>query len=1113
MFPKLDRSVVLGIVLLAALIIGIGITSLLNTRRLQEASRRAVHSRVILDSVGAVRTETRRLQAGQRAYLISGEQDRLKLYEDARSALNAEIAQLKEATRDDPDHREKVESAEQQVATGLAALDGVIQLRKDKGLEAVIALARDRGPRSFIDPLLETLDEIDRIERENLAIREAETQKAYDRALFYSVAATVLGLVALILFVALLARSVRNRERSRAQLAEQRELLNATLTSIGDGVIATDAVGNVTFLNAVAERLTGWPGAEARGKPLEEIFNIINEANRSRVENPALRALKEGVIVGLANHTRLIARDGTERPIDDSAAPIKTRGQISGAVLVFRDIAEKYESAKKFRDSEEQLRRILESITDAFFSLDADWRFDYINQQAERLMDRKAGDLIGNNLWAEFPKLQGTAFEKIYRQTMDQRQGLTIVDFYPDRNRWYEVRTYPAARGITVYFRDVTESKRIDAELSRLRAESERIRRIYETALANNADFIYVFNLQGRFQYVNPPLLALWKKTLPEAQGKNFFELDYPHELAEKLQQQIQQVIATAQPLRDETPYTGPGGGGIYEYIFVPVIDRDGNVEAVAGSTRDVTDRKQAERVREQLLREVETERGRLADVFQHAPAFMCVLRGPTHIFERSNAGYNQLLGNRKLIGLTVREAVPEVEGQGFLEILDDVYRSGVPFVGTDVLIHLGMPGQAPEPRYLDFVYQPLRDGEGNITGILAQGIDLTQRKRAEEERERLLDRLREQDKRKDEFLATLAHELRNPLSPIRNGVQILQTKYAAEPAIEQTLSMMQRQIGHLIHLVDDLMDVSRVSSGKVILRKGRVELKSLVGAAVEATRQTIENEKHELTIRLPDDEIAFDADETRLVQILANLLGNAAKYTPKNGRIELVATRKDSIAIIRISDSGVGIPAEMLPRVFDMFTQVGTSLDRSQGGLGIGLTLVRRLVELHGGWVEAHSEGKGKGSQFCVYLPISNMESKEKPDAPKSTDADSTVLKILIVDDNLDAAESMAMLMELKGHVVKKASEGEAALRILESFRPDLILLDLGLPGMNGYEIAGRIRENKGLNGVKIAALTGWGQEEDRRRTREAGFDYHLVKPADLSSMQKILEAVSRFK
>ena len=317
----------------------------------------------------------------------------------------------------------------------------------------------------------------------------------------------------------------------------------------------------------------------------------------------------------------------------------------------------------------------------------------------------------------------------------------------------------------------------------------------------------------------------------------------------------------------------------------------------------------------------------------------------------------------------------------------------------------------------------------------------------------------------------------------------------------------MQRQVGHMVRLVDDLLDVSRISRGKIELRKEPVELASVVNHAVEAVRPLCESMDHELTVTLPPKPTYLNADPTRLAQVVGNLLNNACKFTEKGGRIRLTVERDGKQAVIRVQDTGIGIAAEQLPRIFEMFTQVDTSLERSRDGLGIGLTLVKNLVEMHDGTVEARSAGVGQGSEFVVRLPLLSEPLPALPQQPSGVKPVATVQRrILVVDDNRDAAESLAMLLKLSGHEVHTAHDGLEAVEAAAKFQPDVILLDIGLPRLNGYEAARRIREQQRDKGLMLVALTGWGQEEDRRRSEEAGFDAHLVKPVDLAALSKLL-------
>ncbi len=366
---------------------------------------------------------------------------------------------------------------------------------------------------------------------------------------------------------------------------------------------------------------------------------------------------------------------------------------------------------------------------------------------------------------------------------------------------------------------------------------------------------------------------------------------------------------------------------------------------------------------------------------------------------------------------------------------------------------------------------------------------------------------LAEANRHKDEFLAMLAHELRNPLAPIRNAVQIIRLNGGDADAVDAASIMMERQIGHLVRLVDDLLDISRISRGKIELKRRRIELASSMHQAVEVVRSLYKDMNHELTITLPQQPIYLNADPTRLVQIVGNLLNNACKFTDNGGRISLVVQREGEQALIRVRDNGIGIEAEQLPRIFEMFTQIDTSLERSISGLGIGLTLVKNLVEMHGGTVEAKSAGKDQGSEFLVRLPAIGETSNPLPlQETEIKTPRSAPCRILVVDDNRDAAKTLALLLKLSGNETLTAYDGIEAVEAAATFLPDAILLDIGLPNLNGYEVCRRIREQSWGEKTVIVALTGWGQEEDREKSVQAGFNGHMVKPVEFTALTNLL-------
>jgi PAS domain S-box-containing protein len=404
------------------------------------------------------------------------------------------------------------------------------------------------------------------------------------------------------------------------------------------------------------------------------------------------------------------------------------------------------------------------------------------------------------------------------------------------------------------------------------------------------------------------------------------------------------------------------------------------------------------------------------------------------------------------------------------------------------------------EWRWFRITGMAQKDATGRAFRMAGSVIDVTERKEAEQV-------LHEANRAKDEFIATLAHELRNPLAPIRTGLEILRQDRQNGLPSQRARETMERQLAHMIRLIDDLLDISRINSGKIRLETRRTRLADAIDSALEVSRPAMEGRRHRLEVELPSHEIDLVADVTRLAQAIGNLLNNAAKYTPPEGRIRLKVQQEGPMAVIQVSDDGVGIPPDMLDQVFSLFTQVGRTLDRSQGGLGIGLYLVRSLVELHGGTVTAASDGAGHGSTFtlripCLVQPAPAAASPQAAPRPSSSPG----LKVLVVDDNVDAAETLAAVLEMTGRRTRTVHEGRGVLEAAREFGPDIVLLDIGLPGMSGYEVARQLRADPRFSRTLLLAVTGWGSAEDRRRSHEAGFDEHLTKPVDLAELEPLL-------
>lgn len=634
-------------------------------------------------------------------------------------------------------------------------------------------------------------------------------------------------------------------KRANELLHQEREWFRATLLSIGDGVIVTDSHGSVALLNSVANNLTGWSEAEAKGKPLATVFPIINEKTRQPVENPALAALMTGKVVTLANHTLLIAKDGTERPISDSGAPIRdTAGALSGAVLVFRDESDRRERDQKLRLSSERLDLVVNSSEVGLWFCDLPF--------ANLEWNAKCKD----HFWWP-PEFQ-----------------VTIDDFY--------ARLHPDDR--------------------------ERTRKSIETALGTNTGY----------------------------------DIEY----------------------------------------------------------RTVSDAGQIRWVR--------------------------------------------------------------AIGRGF------------------------------------------KDEHGKPVRFDGITIDVTDRKRNEES-------LREAHGYKDRFLATLAHELRNPLAPLRTGLKVLRMAPAKNDTTARTEEIMDRQLTAMVRLVDDLLDVSRISTGKLLLRREPVYLNDVLQNAIDASRPLLDAFQHTLNVELPSRPLRLNVDAVRIAQVFQNILNNAAKYTDAKGHITLKASEENGRAVVSIRDNGIGLAPDDLPRLFDMFAQFAGRPERLHGGLGIGLSLAKSLVEMHDGTLVAHSEGLGKGAEFVVTLPLdaavdSAAASAGAPAAlPKG-------LRILVIDDNVDAAESLSTYLELAGHTCRTVHSAADALKAGPEFQPQFVLSDIGLPEMDGYELARCIRKEPWGEKILLIAVSGWGQPKDIQRSMDAGFNLHMTKPVDPEVMlQRIVERMAK--
>ncbi len=598
-----------------------------------------------------------------------------------------------------------------------------------------------------------------------------------------------------------------------------------------------------------------------------------------------------------------------------------------------------------------------------------------------------------------------------------------------------------------------------------------------------------IFVLDTHFRVLDANLAA--RALFPEPQPLQRRRLaDTLPELGRYLPAQASSISSA-----NEIQLSTKGTERFWDMHLSPLIDHGATIGVLVRLT-DITERKRAEEARSQLAAIVESSEDAIIGQ---------TLDG---IIVSWNPGAERLYGYTaaEVLGRPFDLLLPP-ESPNRLPLIMKRLGQGERMELSDVR-HRGKDGRLVD---VSLCLSPIKDAAGAVTGASAICRDITERKYLEEQLQQQAEQLTQADRRKDEFLAMLAHELRNPLAPLRNALEMMKLSGAAGPQLEPTRQMMERQVQQLVRLVDDLLDVSRITHGKIQLHKEPVELATVVAQALETSRTLLDARKQQLTVSLPSEPLWLDADLTRLAQVMGNLLNNAAKYTEEGGQIWLTAQRERNEVVIRVKDTGIGMTREMLKVAFDLFAQADRSLDRSQGGLGIGLTLVRRLVQLHGGSVQALSDGPGRGSEFVVRLPLL-VQTRPPLQAPEAPTGPRPSRRILVVDDNVDAAESLALILRMAGHEVRTAYRGPTALEAARTFQPEVVLLDIGMPGMDGYDLARRLRQERGLQKVLLVALTGYGQEEDRRLSWSASIDFHLVKPVEHEALQSLLARPESF-
>ena len=948
-------------------------------------------------------------------------------------------------------------------------------------------------------------------------------------------------------------RDLTDRKQAEEKLRLSEERFRLMVEGVNDyAIFMLDLDGNVATWNGGAQRLKGYRAEEIigqhfsrfypqdaiqRGWPDEELRTATAEG---RLEDEGWRVRKDGstfwasvVITALRDENGTlrgfvkITRDLTER----RQAEENARKLLEEAAA--RKAAE--DAAEEIERQREQLRVTLTSIGDAVIVTDTNGNITFLNPVAASLTGWKPEEAAGQPLERVFRIVNertGQPVENPVTLVFRQKSVVALANHTAliakdGRAIPIEDTAAPILRsddgeitGVVLVFRDVTQARRaIEARL--------RLAAIVESS----DDAIVGEDLNGCVNSWNRGAERLYGYTASEMMGQPLNVLLPPERAADFYT--IKERVAQGENIEHyETQRICKDGRRVDVSLTIsPIRDSENTIIGASRIARDITQRKQ----NEQTLRN-QNERLRL---LWQAAVVLLQADDPDTLLRNVFAKIGPHLGLDVYFNYMVDESGETLHLVSSAGIADDIRDqiSHIPasqtICGTaireqeSVVVAAISESDAPNTQLARllglrcYVCNPLVVG-GTLRGTLAFASrtkdeltpdelefvqTLTRYITVAYERLRLIQQLQESDRRKDEFLATLAHELRNPLAPLRSGLQVMRLARDNAEVVEQTHSIMERQLEGMIRLVDDLLDVSRISRGKVELRTQRLPLDQVVQSALETCEPMIRQYGHKLSVRQTDEPLWVQADKTRLAQALSNLLRNAVQYTNEGGQIWLAVERRGDQATISVKDTGIGIPPEMLGKIFNMFTQVDRSMEQASGGLGIGLTLVKQLVELHGGTVEAFSHGYGKGSEFIIHLPIVQPEaSEERALENNQQQRPGKRYQILVADDNADAVGTLAMMLELMGHEVRTAGDGQAAVELAEAFAPDLILMDIGMPNLNGYEAARRIRSQPRDKRAILVALTGWGQEEDRRRSKEAGFDFHIIKPVEPATLEKLL-------
>ena len=891
-------------------------------------------------------------------------------------------------------------------------------------------------------------------------------------------------------------QDVTERRETERRLQESEERLRLALRDTGILIYTADADLRYTWL---LNPHRGYGAEDVIGRRDEDLVPAEQAAPLTAIKR---RVLETGV--GETGEIQLEI-NGLRQSYSIAVEPLRDETlAIVGVTAAAMDVTTAKEAEASLQASEHRLRLTLEASSTGLWEWDVATNLVSWSPECYRIHRMQEGEFDGT----------ADAFDRLLHPEDRSRVWASVLDAV-DRRTKYECEfrivcpdgvvrwvanvgraTYDADKPVTMVgtLTDITDRKLVEAEW---RDSEHRVR------LATDATGvgIWAWNVVTGDIHWDDQMFHIYG--LPQTSARIVrYETWQGAVLPEDLpgqEAQLQEAIRTNTSRTREFRIRRASDGACRIVRSVETLrsNDQGQLEWMLGTNLDITDVKRAE----DALRDSEARLGGI------------LRRSPAGIVQTDDAGCMTLLNPRwcEMLGHTEAEML----GRSILEITHP--SSVAPTAAAFGRLAAGGPDFSIEKAYCrkdgsvlhaQCNVAALRGQAGEFLGMIAVVLDISERLSAEGELRRLASELAEADRRKDVFLATLAHELRNPLGPLSNGVQLMKGLPSDSDAGERVRAMMERQLSQMVRLVDDLLDVSRITQGKLELRLARLDLMSVIDAAVETSRPAIVSAGHELSIIAPERRIFVDGDSTRLAQVVSNLLNNSAKYTHRGGHIQLTVAREQGGAMIAVKDDGIGIPPAIIGRVFEMFTQADRTLEKRAGGLGIGLSLVKELVEMHGGTIEATSDGEGLGSEFVVRLPLAMSDVEPADVAPAQTDdvTPPARRRILVVDDNVDSADSIGQLLTMLGNEVHTANDGEAAVAMAAQVRPDMVLMDIGMPKLNGYEAARRMRDEAWGVNIVLVALTGWGHDDARETSAQAGFDHHIVKPVDMSVLSRLL-------